>query len=163
MPLFRLHMGYEYRGVGFINRFATTFSLLTFSSLIAIMLGRLRMSVPQALSVYRDFGESIFGRKQKRALNGFNPLAVKYKHENVTRAIDSIVGKHCKEHTTGSCNEDPMFWNVPSAENRHVFENHRVPENDRVEYWHLCQAYVLSEQRPCTAAKFCQSLCYRES
>lgn len=152
MPLFRSHMGYEYRGVGFIDRFATTFSLLTFSSLIAIMLGRLRMSVPQALSVYREFGESIFGRKQKRALNGLNFLAARYKHANVTRVINGIVSKHCKEHTTGSCNEDTMFWNVSSAENRHVSENHhvpenhRVPENDPVEYWHLCQAYVLSEK-----------------
>ena len=138
MPLFRSHMGYEYRGVGFIERF-TTFSLLTFSSLIAIMLGRLRMSVPQALSVYREFGESLFGRKQKRALNGLNVFAARYKHANVTKVIDNIVGKHCKEHTAGSCKEDRMFWKVWSPENG---RNISSPENDHVDHWHLCQAYV---------------------
>lgn len=114
--------------------------------LIAIMLGRLRMSVPQALSVYREFGESIFGRKQKRALYGLNFLAARYKHANVTRVINNVVGKHCKEHTTGSCSEDTMFWNASSAESRHVSESHyvpeshRIPENDHLEYWQLCQA-----------------------
>ncbi|MCJ1262618.1 hypothetical protein MMC22_002488 [Lobaria immixta] len=105
--------------------------------LIAIMLGRLRMSVPQALSVYREFGESIFGRKQKRALNGLNVFAARYKHANVTKVIDNIVGKHCKEHTAGSCKEDRMFWKVSSPENG---RNISSPENDHVDHWHLCQA-----------------------
>lgn len=86
--------------------------LLMTISLIAIMLGRLRMSVPQALSLYRDFGGKIFGRKQRRALWGINPFATAYNHKNVETLIKSTIRDHCKEHqaTLDSCGRDTLQW-----------------------------------------------------
>lgn len=108
--------------------------LLTTISLIAIMLGRLRMSVPQALSLYRDFGETIFGRKQKRALGGINIFAARYSYKNVESVIKSTVQKHCKEHKSAvtSCDEDTLRWTDMTGL--------RVDNN-----WNICQTYVDSE------------------
>ena len=103
-------------------------------SLIAIMLGRLRMSVPQALSSYRDFGETIFGRKQKRALGGINFFAARYNHRNLERVIKSTIQNHCKEHQAAvtSCDRDTLQWTDMTRL--------QVDNN-----WNICQAYVVSE------------------
>lgn len=87
------------------------------------------MSVPQALSVYREVGEKIFGRKQKRALGGLNVFAARYKHQDVQSVVNTIVLKHCKEHATGTCSADRLLW---TDMKHHNVDNH----------WHLCQAYV---------------------
>lgn len=99
-------------------------------SLIAIMLGRLRMSVPQVLAIYREVGETIFGRKRRRALAGINILAARYNYKNVEKVVKSTVQKHCKIHTTGTCMEDKLIWK----------------DDEEVDnYWHLCQSYVTIE------------------
>ena len=99
-------------------------------SLIAVMLGRLRMSVPQALTIYREVGQTIFGRKRRRALAGINVLAARYNYKNVENVVKSTVQKHCKIHSTGPCTEDKLIW-----------EDDREANN----YWHLCQAYVTAD------------------
>ena len=79
--------------------------------LIAIMLGRLRMSVEQALTVYRDVGNSIFGKKQRRALRGINFVATRYDHANVERAVKKITREYCREHEHGRCQaDDKLEW-----------------------------------------------------
>lgn len=100
---------------------------MIFRSLIAVMLGRLRMSVPQALAIYREVGATIFKRKRRRALAGMNILAARYNYKNVENVVKTTVQKHCKSHTAGTCVEDKLMW-----EDDKEVENH----------WHLCQAYV---------------------
>ena len=98
--------------------------------LIAIMLGRLRMSVSQALAVYRDVGNSIFGHHQKRTLGGINFAATKYNHDNVENTVKLIAGKHCKEHQSESCGgNDTLLWKDMTKEG--------VNNN-----WDLCQTYA---------------------
>lgn len=99
-------------------------------SLIAVMLGRLRMSVPQALAIYREVGQTIFGRKRRRALAGINVLAARYNYKNVENVVKSTVQKHCKIHSTGACTEDKLIWEDDREANNH---------------WHLCQAYVTAD------------------
>ena len=100
--------------------------------LIAIMLGRLRMSVAQALSVYRDVGESIFGKRQRRTLGGANIFATRYNHANVERAVKKITRQYCREHAAGTCSsDDTLLWT--DLTNQGVYN-----DND------LCQAVCIT-------------------
>ena len=112
--------------------------------LIAIMLGRLRMSVSQALSVYRDVGESIFGKRQRRALGGANVIATRYDHVNVERAVKKITRQYCRDHAAGTCtgSEDRLEW--PDL-------SHRGVDNAR----DLCQAVCITAR---TSGKTSQAL-----
>ncbi|KAF1937868.1 FabD/lysophospholipase-like protein [Clathrospora elynae] len=65
--------------------------------LISVMLARLRMSVPQCLEIYRKVGQELFGRRRNVL-----PLATKYKHKPLEKAVRDIVKQYCKEHE--SCN-----------------------------------------------------------
>lgn len=100
--------------------------------LIAIMLGRLRMSVGQALAVYRNVGESIFGKRQRRTLKGINFIATRYNHANVEKAVKKITRQYCREHEPGMCEaDDTLEWSDMSdqgVDNAH----------------HLCQAVCIS-------------------
>ena len=98
--------------------------------LIAIMLGRLRMSIAQALAVYRDVGNSIFGHQQKRTLGGLNFIATRFNHDDVTNTVRLIANQHCKEHQTEPCHgNDKLAWKDM------VYEG---VNND----WDICQTYV---------------------
>lgn len=63
MPLLRLHDWYEYWGVSifFASQFVVFTKPIIICSLIAIMLGRLRMPVNQAKEQYERLGNYIFG------------------------------------------------------------------------------------------------------
>jgi Patatin-like phospholipase len=61
--------------------------------LIATMLGRLRMTVPLCLEIYKGVGNELFGKKRSRV-----PLATKYDHEPLEKAVRDIVQKHCPIH-----------------------------------------------------------------
>ncbi|KAK5168911.1 uncharacterized protein LTR77_006220 [Saxophila tyrrhenica] len=61
--------------------------------LIATLLGRLRMSVPEALTLYRTVGDDLFGSRRSRV-----PLMTKYHHEPLERAVRSIVASRCTDH-----------------------------------------------------------------
>lgn len=69
--------------------------------LIATMLGRLRMTVDDCLEVYRNVGHDLFGRRKSSI-----PLATKYYHEPLERAVQDIVGSHCYEHDNCDGKED---------------------------------------------------------
>ena len=77
--------------------------------LVALMLGRLRMGVPQALEVYRSVGDTIFGDKRRLNAQGVNFLATKFKHSNVKNAVMQITRDHCKLHNPCDA-EDDMLW-----------------------------------------------------
>lgn len=72
--------------------------------LIATMLGRLRMSVPQCLEIYRDVGDDLFGTRRS-----YLPLATKYHHKPLEVAVQDIVRTHCKNHSISDC--DGQDWN----------------------------------------------------
>ncbi|KAK5277135.1 hypothetical protein LTR16_010193, partial [Cryomyces antarcticus] len=54
--------------------------------LIATMLGRLRMTVRDCLTIYRQVGEDLFGHKRNVV-----PLATKYHHKPLEKAVQNIV------------------------------------------------------------------------
>ncbi|PPJ56855.1 hypothetical protein CBER1_09984 [Cercospora berteroae] len=61
--------------------------------LIATILGRLRMSVTEALELYRKVGNDLFGTKRSSL-----PLRTKYHHEPLEQAVRDIVSSRCHEH-----------------------------------------------------------------
>lgn len=74
--------------------------------LIAVMLGRLRMTVPQCLDIYREVGNDLFGHRRSVL-----PLATKYSHKPLERAVQRIVSEYCKHHP-GCRGEDWHPWNA---------------------------------------------------
>lgn len=74
--------------------------------LIATMLGRLRMKVPDCLAYYKIVGNSLFAHRRNVL-----PLGTKYKHKPLEKAVKEIVKKHCPVHVDQSCNgEDWLPW-----------------------------------------------------
>jgi hypothetical protein len=78
--------------------------------LIATMLGRLRMNIPDCLHYYRKFGNDLFGSKRSPI-----PLATKYRHKPLEEAVKEIVRKHCPIHTTGCTGADWHPWHLDYA------------------------------------------------
>lgn len=62
--------------------------------LIATILGRLRMTVPEALELYRKVGDDLFGVRRSRV-----PLRTKYYHEPLEKAVREIVRSRCQDHS----------------------------------------------------------------
>ena len=74
--------------------------------LIATLLGRLRLTVPQCLEIYREVGNDLFGTKRSVV-----PFATKYDHTPLEEAVRKIVQKHCVQHE--DCKgEDWYPWNM---------------------------------------------------
>ncbi|KAF2659477.1 FabD/lysophospholipase-like protein [Lophiostoma macrostomum CBS 122681] len=63
--------------------------------LISVMLARLRMSVPQCLEIYRQVGNDLFGHRRNLL-----PLATKYHHKPLEKAVQRIVQEYCKHHNS---------------------------------------------------------------
>ena len=61
--------------------------------LIATILGRLRMTVTEALELYRKVGDDLFGKRRSSV-----PLRTKYHHEPLEQAVRDIVSSRCHEH-----------------------------------------------------------------
>jgi hypothetical protein len=61
--------------------------------LISVMLARLRMTVPQCLEIYRRVGHELFGHRRN-----ILPLATKYHHKPLEKAVQDIVAQYCKQH-----------------------------------------------------------------
>jgi hypothetical protein len=61
--------------------------------LISVMLARLRMTVPQCLEIYRRVGHELFGHRRN-----ILPLATKYHHKPLEKAVQEIVRQYCKQH-----------------------------------------------------------------
>ncbi|KAL1623231.1 hypothetical protein SLS56_008399 [Neofusicoccum ribis] len=80
--------------------------------LIATMLGRLRMSVPQCLELYRQVGDDLFGKRRSVL-----PLTTKYHHKPLEDAVKEIVKRHCKTHPDGTCDGNDWYpWSVEEDE-----------------------------------------------
>ncbi|KAF1979670.1 FabD/lysophospholipase-like protein [Bimuria novae-zelandiae CBS 107.79] len=74
--------------------------------LISVMLARLRMTIPQCLEIYRQVGNDLFGHRRNTL-----PLATKYHHKPLEKAVQTIVSQYCKHHR--SCDgEDWHPWDV---------------------------------------------------
>ncbi|KAF2237351.1 FabD/lysophospholipase-like protein [Viridothelium virens] len=74
--------------------------------LIATLLGRLRLTVPQCLEIYREVGNDLFGTKRSVV-----PFATKYDHRPLEEAVKKIVQRHCVQHE--NCDgEDWNPWNM---------------------------------------------------
>lgn len=82
--------------------------------LISVMLGRLRMTVPQCLEIYRQVGNDLFGHRRNVL-----PLATKYSHKPLEKAVRNIVKSYCKHHE----NCDGMDWHPWNAEEKEVGES----------------------------------------
>jgi len=79
--------------------------------LIATMLGRLRMNIPDCLEYYKKVGNDLFGRKRSPI-----PLATKYHHKPLEKAVREIVRKHCPVHPDGECKGDDWHpWYLDDA------------------------------------------------
>lgn len=61
--------------------------------LIATILGRLRMTVTEALELYRKVGDDLFGKRRSSV-----PLRTKYHHEPLEQAVRDIVSSRCYSH-----------------------------------------------------------------
>lgn len=74
--------------------------------LIATMLGRLRMTVSEALTLYRNVGEDLFGKRRSRM-----PLMTKYYHEPLEKVVREIVSSRCQDHE--NCDGNDLHpWNA---------------------------------------------------
>ncbi|KAJ4303373.1 hypothetical protein N0V90_002266 [Kalmusia sp. IMI 367209] len=74
--------------------------------LISVMLARLRMTVPQCLEIYRQVGDDLFGHRRNTL-----PLATKYHHKPLEKAVQTIVSQYCKHHE--SCEGDDWHpWSI---------------------------------------------------
>jgi len=83
--------------------------------LIATMLGRLRMTTTECLEVYRSVGNELFGKKKSSI-----PLATKYYHEPLEKAVQDIVGKRCHEHENcdGKADMHPFEFDIDPTTGR---------------------------------------------
>ena len=99
--------------------------------LIALLLGRLRMTVTEGLELYRKVGDDLFGRRRSHI-----PLMTKYHHEPLETAVRDIVAKRCHEHA--KCDGNDM----------HPFDCDRLEEI-------LSQPVPFHVDRP----RVCQSCC----
>ncbi|TKA63802.1 hypothetical protein B0A49_06322 [Cryomyces minteri] len=81
--------------------------------LIATMLGRLRMTVRDCLTIYRQVGEDLFGHKRNVI-----PLATKYHHKPLEKAVQNIVKSKCTLHK--DCEGlDWHPWHMDGGETAH--------------------------------------------
>lgn len=53
------------------------------------------MTVPQCLELYRKVGNDLFGHRRNVL-----PLATKYHHKPLEKAVQRIVSEYCKHHTS---------------------------------------------------------------
>lgn len=108
--------------------------------LIAVMLGRLRMTVPQCLEIYRHVGNDLFGHRRNVL-----PLATKYHHKPLEKAVQRIVKEYCKHHNTCDGN-DWHPWTIAENESSSSSPSSSSPASS-----------TSSLQAP--TPRICQSIC----
>jgi hypothetical protein len=80
--------------------------------LISVMLARLRMTVPQCLELYRRIGHELFGHRRS-----ILPLATKYNHKPMEKAVQEIVAQYCKIHKNcDGLDTHPWDWDPVDEE-----------------------------------------------
>ena len=101
--------------------------------LIGTMLGRLRMSVSQCLEIYREVGQTLFGKQRSKV-----PLTTKYHDKPLKHAVRDIVRAHCKQHTAvGECDGDDWHPWRDTIEDRDLAAEFDTPG-------HICQSICLT-------------------
>ncbi|KAF2876676.1 acyl transferase/acyl hydrolase/lysophospholipase [Massariosphaeria phaeospora] len=102
--------------------------------LISVMLARLRMTVPQCLDIYRQVGNDLFGHRRNVL-----PLATKFHHKPLEKAVQTIVKEFCKHHE--ACDgKDWHPWNVDEKESEASLSSNTTP--GRTE--RICQSICLT-------------------
>lgn len=110
--------------------------------LIATMLGRLRMSIPQCIDIYRIVGEEVFGRKRS-----FIPLATKYSSTPLELNVQKVVQKHCKRHGDSCDGQDWHPWALDGYGDKFTPGNIcqsiclTATHNNRISEAHLIRTY----------------------
>lgn len=108
--------------------------------LIATILGRLRMTVGEALDLYRSVGDNLFGKRRSRV-----PLMTKYYHEPLEKAVKDIVGSRCHEHE--NCDgSDPYPWDLDHLDEAFDVDKPRVCQSCCLAAVHdkqITEAYML--------------------
>jgi hypothetical protein len=105
--------------------------------LIATMLGRLRMPLPNCLEIYKDVGDKLFGKKRSSM-----PLATKYDHEPLEEAVKRIVQTHCPvvhDVATDGCDWNPWILDVEPGSNANAEEPFYAESSNRI-----CQSICLT-------------------
>ncbi|KAL9053862.1 MAG: hypothetical protein Q9162_004509 [Coniocarpon cinnabarinum] len=101
--------------------------------LIATMLGRLRMSVPQCLEIYREVGQTLFGKQRSNI-----PFSTKYHDKPLKHAVRDIVKAHCKVHTSvGQCDGNDWHPWRDAVEDKDLASQFDTPG-------HICQSICLT-------------------
>lgn len=78
-------------------------SALTCFRIIAILLGRLRMTIGEALDAFRHIIGEMYSHRRSRT-----PLATKYAHEPFEETMKRIVAKYCPDHGSQCDGLDPF-------------------------------------------------------
>ncbi|KAF2007691.1 FabD/lysophospholipase-like protein [Amniculicola lignicola CBS 123094] len=114
--------------------------------LISVLLARLRMTIPQCLELYREVGNDLFGHRRNPL-----PLATKYHHKPLEKAVRRIVKEHCKHHnhTTDTCDgHDWHPWIVNEEEGKKDTESTSSsttgPPQERIQQERICQSICLT-------------------
>lgn len=116
--------------------------------LIAVMLARLRMTVPQCLEIYRRVGHELFGHRRNVL-----PLATKYHHKPLEKAVRDIVSQYCKHHESCDGKDDhpwsdeedepPANASAPTSLESKATWSSSVPSTPAKPTERICQSYVV--------------------
>jgi hypothetical protein len=100
--------------------------------LIATILGRLRMSVTEALELYRKVGDDLFGKRRSSV-----PLRTKYHHEPLEQAVRDIVSSRCHQHENCDGNDlHPLEMNKREYNEKGSDFLYTVSSNTLLSRWH---------------------------
>ncbi|KAH9877705.1 hypothetical protein J1614_002922 [Plenodomus biglobosus] len=118
--------------------------------LIAVMLGRLRMSITDCIHEYRALGTSIFGTRRYHRLT-------KYDHRNLESAIKEVVRKNSREHEGEDGNGEDLMRQYDFSHLEGRFKNNtckvgvlawREGERGQADIPHLFRSYDHVEVPP---------------
>lgn len=119
--------------------------------LISVMLARLRMTVPQCLDIYRRVGHELFGHKRS-----IIPLATKYHHRPLEKAVQEIVRQYCKQHE--DCDgQDWHPWHLEDENEAQVMISKTSDSSVANSLTWSSAAGKSSTSRP--VERICQSIC----
>ncbi|KAF2495311.1 FabD/lysophospholipase-like protein [Lophium mytilinum] len=118
--------------------------------LISVLLGRLRMTIPECLDIYREVGNDLFGHRRNVL-----PLATKYHHKPLEKAVRRIVRKNCKHHD--KC--DGEDWH-PWSDNEQSESSSSLPEEETLSEEEEHEEQEDEDMVPQTDSKrICQTIC----
>ncbi|KAK4996370.1 hypothetical protein LTR66_004005 [Elasticomyces elasticus] len=115
--------------------------------LIGTMLGRLRMTLSECLSLYRKVGNDLFGHRRSNI-----PLRTKYYHKPLEAAVQEIVAKRCDEHEECDGKDHWHPWDILANDLERPFNPHEpricqsccltAKDDSNVSVAHLLRTYA---------------------